>query len=85
MNGGGISGTLGDFSRVYIAMRWDLAACPANDWFSAPSGGNSSAQEYLGGSGVEADCVAGLTAALDGCNSKSSLFLARYRACSRCE
>lgn len=48
-------------------MRWDLAACPANDWFASPSGGTTAAEDYLNGSDVEADCEAGLNAALSQC------------------
>lgn len=55
-------------------MRWDLAACPVNDWFASPSGGTTPAEDYLGGSDVQADCEAGLNAALTQC--KSIIFIA---------
>lgn len=70
INSGGQSGTLGNFERIFFAMRWDFGVCTNNDWWGSDAvddDASSPAGRYLAGPTAYDDCVKGLTAALDGC------------------
>lgn len=80
INNGGQDGTLGDISRIFFAMRWDLEICPNDYWWKPDGQGkvddytSSPAGKYLVEPSVYDDCVKGLTEAVNQCEYS-------YRSC----